>query len=476
MATDARNQSPTASGLAEADNASCLFPAELMEQIFTLCTEFPVQFPLRQRQSPLNISQVCSYWRDVARQTKVLWSSIAYVPSTRRDRAAHIQDLGTIFERSYPLPLEVVTGRLLEYPPRFDLRLAPDHEQSWPLNPVRDVVIPYHDRLRVLRLSLSDHHLRAFLSISSLRFGSLEVLEISSFTYLHPDGGVRVFRGLPELRAFKLYSSGCYSPSLLQAPWAQLKILHIHQAILPSDALLILGQTKTVEDCSFVLKHESSFPDPQVATVFPSIKKLTINLLMTTNIMQFSFLKGFSVPNVDDLTIAVRYWLGVPDEFLPKMKRLTRLSLFHVSSQPLPLVDLLKATPYLVALTLQSPALDRAVLRILFDQSFTPHLQHVEFPISDLESLCDVLSERVKGVKTMLKSIIVEFMTSNGLPQGQAGITLVPSIVQRVFDSLGVEISLWSDVDGTLTLWYGPGRERLGLDAAALLREWHVLD
>ncbi|TFK66169.1 hypothetical protein BDN72DRAFT_844722 [Pluteus cervinus] len=446
-------------------------PLELLERIFIFSTDFPVKFPPSRDQFPIVLCHVCSYWRQVALKTKLLWNYVGNYPCKSSNRDLHLSILRTWFERSAPFPIEFVDGGVVEYPPRVQVRIP--NGWTWPFKVIQDVVVPYHSRLRVLRLLLTRQDLNSFFFLPPNYFDSLEELQLQlcEGTGAYHRVKSKVLQTLPRIRSFMFYD-GRTSPDDLHLPWRQLRTLHITHALPVALVHSVLCQATSVEDCIFSVQDPFLEPPPPITT-FPSIKRLTLRIIGNSTFSQACIL-----PSLHDLTIAYNATVDFHESFLPGIQHLTKLCLVSLSSdnvEPIPLSDIVQATPHLTTLILHTPPIvNKTFLSNLCAGRIVPHLSHFEFKTSKLRSICEGLTSAVKKYgHSSLESVIIQYEGPRGLsyidPNDERS-------MRRSLGALQLDVSVWKEGLrlGNAILLYGKGREKLGLDVLALKAIWQI--
>ncbi|KAJ6466432.1 hypothetical protein C8R45DRAFT_488915 [Mycena sanguinolenta] len=192
-------------------------PAELLAEIFERAIDEDTHIV-----DVFRVSQVCSDWRQVARNTPRLWTGPLDV---------------TLDSRGHKLENSCTDG-FMEW-------LARSAALTIPITLTLDSVEVYHDlleevlktasRWRSLQLDFPEHGLLLIRRIAQHGLDSLEELDVGDTVFLEPLGGVSPsFTTAPRLR--KLSMSIHSSPPIL-VPWSQLTDLTLHTCSSPDLAL-----------------------------------------------------------------------------------------------------------------------------------------------------------------------------------------------------------------------------------------------
>ena len=114
-----------------------LLPPEILTLIFSYASPSGAYYVHSRKQSPLNVSQVCNTWRDVALASSSLWSHLAFP--------------GCIAYKHYEDIWKLWVERSKYHTLRFTITRQPPHDKALQRSLVQ-IVVDNFDRWRDIRL------------------------------------------------------------------------------------------------------------------------------------------------------------------------------------------------------------------------------------------------------------------------------------------------------------------------------------
>ncbi|KAJ6455381.1 hypothetical protein C8R45DRAFT_1082443 [Mycena sanguinolenta] len=204
-------------------------PVELLAEIFHLT----IRDDDRHVWDALGISQVCSYWRQIAHSTPRLWTGPMEV-YLRQGRGSdgeqvYVDGLKTWLQRSAPLSVPIT------------LLLGSGYYKN-SNNRIPDGILSTAPRWRSLRLDVPDTTPLSFVrQLSEGQFDSLEELDLEPdyFTGFRPTTSISFI--VPRLRKLRMNLWSNMLPIDILLPWAQLTVLTL-SSDFPNITLDILAQ------------------------------------------------------------------------------------------------------------------------------------------------------------------------------------------------------------------------------------------
>ncbi|KAJ7605018.1 hypothetical protein FB45DRAFT_1069718 [Roridomyces roridus] len=233
-------------------------PAELISEIFIQFLPSHRRFlkPGVDSESPALLLQVCRQWRDIALETRALWSSIGVdLHDNIGTRKQKLQQLEIWLERSgnYPLSIRLCHVKI------------PDRETA-PIPTIQfaKAIMRHASHLQHFEIEVPYEDLHGFTgAMPMLR----SVLVGTSEPYILPDTtlsetAVPMFTLAPNLRHADLWWT--FNPFTITLPWSQLTVLTAELYI--PEALHILHQATALETCTLTLYSQDD-PVPAHPTV-----------------------------------------------------------------------------------------------------------------------------------------------------------------------------------------------------------------
>ncbi|KAJ7186366.1 hypothetical protein C8R46DRAFT_935461, partial [Mycena filopes] len=221
-------------------------PFEILAKIFLAFRDVVLDDHSTAMADLLPISQVCRRWRGVAHYTQPLWTHMVLNFHSKRQyrRLLRLMEEWVTRSGAHPLSLKIRSC----YP-----RLH---------NPIMNFLVAHGPRIRELSLTLPTAHFSHFLTIPTGSFPALEKLDLLcipldestydasyglsrseyfqdnyyGFSYSEGESGVlwrdvaapfTVFNGLPRLREFTLFATGCQTLDCTKLPLSWSSLTHI---------------------------------------------------------------------------------------------------------------------------------------------------------------------------------------------------------------------------------------------------------
>ncbi|KAJ7508354.1 hypothetical protein B0H11DRAFT_2304089 [Mycena galericulata] len=238
------------------------FPPEIMNQIFLWARpESGVMIPPSNRQSPWNLSHVCSRWRAIALSIPALWCNILM---TNNRWTAHTRDtLHAQLKRSASCLLEI--------------SLISNN------TPALTVLLDHSSRLRMIQIAYFSAETKKLLDRISGRLPELRTLSLSWVNTFAAYGVCRVFETAPKLSEVIL--TGPYRTSPLSLPFGHLTRLRIG-----TYAASCLASARNLRE----LTLDFCFRDETRSLV-------ELPVLRMLRVQSGSFLASFALPALEDL-------------------------------------------------------------------------------------------------------------------------------------------------------------------------------
>lgn len=319
----------------------CL-PPELLSEIFLACLPGFMPSRMYSHYAPLLLGQVCQHWRDVAKNTPALWSSISINLRPGKIEADVAMTM-THLSRSGGMPLSLRLEALWGY-------VFNDH-------PVLDILLHHCERWAEVQLELPFSRLRRFDVIQ----GRLPLLRSLKFTgpqvSLHRR--VDAFRDAPQLRNLQLIQP--LMPSTFDIPWRSLTKL-IAICYTCGQVTEILRACSNLVSCRLVFVNDTS---RHVAINLPLVHLRSLDI--ETGIHLFSIFESLTLPSLCDVRLMLHsygydtQWLSRPSFILLLSRSACTIQSLHLCcdqpffSEP-DLIACLEAMPMLIELEIRSQA------------------------------------------------------------------------------------------------------------------------
>lgn len=325
-------------------------PAEILSAIFVRC--LPERWQEHSVSSshtlatPLLLSQVCSYWRNVCIATPTLWSSF-HLRLTGNPSEKALDRQKTWLSRNGGVQLSMMIEALEE---DFDMST----------HPMTELLMSQCDRWRHLVLNMSfaaltglapvKHHLGSLRTLSINPNPNLDINEL----WLSPD----TFELAPHLHTVEL-GTGALAPQTIKLPWGQLTRCST-RAIYAVEALEMLQQSPGLIECDIeLLNRPGDFSTYPSLVELSHLRSLHLHTLQETAIT----LDYLTLPSLVNFEVKLRGFLGngwgLHSHFSPLMSRsscsLQRLviELAYANMQDEDLIQCLGAVPSLVEIILR---------------------------------------------------------------------------------------------------------------------------
>ncbi|PBK63453.1 hypothetical protein ARMSODRAFT_1088523 [Armillaria solidipes] len=318
-------------------------PPEIWIRIFTEAST-----DLHQWLTPLRISLVCRYWRDIAHSVPHLWTSICVdVQHVKRSgRWISWRTFETVWwflHLSKHKPLDVKVD-LLGYDGDLEfertVEIIAEHSARW-----RSADI------RAAPSSLS------YLKFVAGRLPLLENLSVDVAEEASRNNSKR-FKGFRRAPKLLSHSLGGISTRQCAVPWAQLRTV-ILRDFFDCDLYENLRDSK-------ILDHLILSPECEFETGFGTVTTLRASTLTIQSLPRLvsSFLRGFRFPFLTSLNISVLDTENprlFPTDSLMLLLQQSECELQHLVLKKVPIpcgdmINVLNVTPALVSLTIHEPA------------------------------------------------------------------------------------------------------------------------
>ncbi|KAJ7461662.1 hypothetical protein FB451DRAFT_1268776 [Mycena latifolia] len=259
-------------------------PPELLELIFLSCHKALHSYPTASTDAPLNLSETCKHWRDVASGIPSLWSTL-------RVRASHAASEPPVevvenwmdLSNASPLSLTLVCER---HPKPAEDSSLPSRQG---VSRVLEIFLLNLYRWRDVSFDFSQHAPPIDFPASLTEQGApqLERLEIHPFSWSPLLGALptpwltAVVSSAPALHSFTSHL-GKFPPAFLaQIPWGQLTYLRLETRVSEQACLFILQAASNLVECH-LLDVRYEFPedvpafDPLLGAAAPHLTTLGV--------------------------------------------------------------------------------------------------------------------------------------------------------------------------------------------------------
>ncbi|KAJ7286309.1 hypothetical protein C8J57DRAFT_661697 [Mycena rebaudengoi] len=225
-------------------------PTELLTDIFLLFVEDYADY----RRPVLRLSQVSSYWRQVAHSTPRLWTFLYLRPKTKPTED-YMSSTKAWMERSSPLPVSVHVDTTL---PAMDLA------------GLMNVLLSVANRWTALNTTFKT--LRSFPQLPSDGFPTLETISLNGEDGHMYDLNVQAFTTAPRLHNVRL------TPQIgsVLMPWAQLTELDIADHSL-TRCLDTLGLCQNLVSARISISARETLPSSPTKRTLPFLTRLDIS-------------------------------------------------------------------------------------------------------------------------------------------------------------------------------------------------------
>ncbi|KAJ6490733.1 hypothetical protein C8R47DRAFT_457772 [Mycena vitilis] len=262
-------------------------PPELLELIFLQCHHGGISLhPISSTDAPLNLSQTCKRWKDVASDLPSLWSTLKVVAShTASAPSAEIVGNWMRLSRAHPLSLSLVCERQAGA-----ARVAADPSASSDLGVSRvlELFLLNIYRWRSVSFDFSQYAppVKYPTSLTGQGAPRLERFEIHPFSWSPLLGNLPAHWLTATLSAPLLHSftshRGKFPPAFFShIPWGQLTYLRLETRLSEFACLFILQSASNLVECHLLnVRHEflEDVPtfDPLLPAVVPRLTTLGV--------------------------------------------------------------------------------------------------------------------------------------------------------------------------------------------------------
>ncbi|KAJ7292786.1 hypothetical protein C8J57DRAFT_6894 [Mycena rebaudengoi] len=385
---DARIQPPQKDGAQPQPSPIHLLPYELLAEILILAlARDAYERPWSSAKEVMALCRVCTFWREVARNTPELWILDHFpITSPGRDQPISVPATQLFLEQSAPLLISVSISAImclktLDLPQRLE------------------TLKPFVSRWKSFSMNSesAEDEVAELARIPAANLDNLQTLDLTLHTRSHlrvwecPE--LDAFKSAPRLRRVTLDLKGETS-RIMPMPWAQLTRISLKHD-LPQACLDVLACCKSLVSFNLTTKQWPEEDVPDIRNIFlPHLERLTIFLLIwSTGEHVTPFLQSLELPALKSFSLTVTLQLPVADEWFissftpelihfltraPNLEHLTTDSLF---AEEMP--EILLHTPSLTELSFSDDNID---------DHFFAALQHVE---SDLVHLVPKLERLI---------------------------------------------------------------------------------
>ena len=340
-------------------SSGCLvhrLPIEILAQIFMFCLS--LRMPLlgnrapsaSGNQVPLLLCHVCSSWRQIALQTRALWTSLVMEIS--------LEDTWEVPERHSQVAshwFSQAGSHLVDLVVRSDVNPESDTSFHVPDNRylvdfMMQLVRPRVERIRSLHLSFQGLYdiccLLQFQDDEDVlphhvwSFPNLEYLTLKLGIYVVEGVELTALQSLPKLHTVVLSSIIISHEGDIHLPWAQLTSLTIHDIDAPIFRILV-AQFVALETGCFSIRDPDF--EEELPTVNVTLTRLTTFIIYYVNDFAPSILDGIHFPALDNLTLFLNnsVWTA-PEHIFRQLASITTLSLGeHIAA--LDMINILRA-------------------------------------------------------------------------------------------------------------------------------------
>ncbi|KAF5356625.1 hypothetical protein D9758_008250 [Tetrapyrgos nigripes] len=336
-------------------------PPELLSYVFEFACADPALIGSYLRSFPVQISQVCTSWRNLARSTPKLWSLLEICPF--RFRSFSIEQMSLFLtmhlelSKSFPLYLTVDLRDISKQVGSPIIHLLTLHSVRWRIVSLVDIGL-FEEELSVIKGKLPLLHTLILKSRLSDNFDAFEIA--------------------PNLRAFtSIY--GWYFK--LRLPWNQIRTYRVVEDTVGS----IGRELFLVKEATEVLLDDCSPPRDLDPPLIHNLRSLSI-VVYSHNPDFGIWFKSLTLPRLASLTIkGADQWThpvfhqdfahnGLRSFLSRSSCIITSLSLIEISVSDVDVISLLSALPSLSSLTIHE--------REYYENTtFTTHL--LEYLVAD---------------------------------------------------------------------------------------------
>ncbi|KAJ7706929.1 hypothetical protein B0H17DRAFT_1034866 [Mycena rosella] len=284
------------------------FPPEILELIFIASHGMIHPYPIASTDAPLNLSQTCKRWRDVASGIPSLWSTLRVLANhATSEPPVIVVEHWMRLSGAFPLSLSLVCQRRAE--------TAVDSGLPSSVSRVLELFLLNMYRWKDASFDFSQHTPPIDYPASLTEQGApqLERLEIHPFSWSPLLGALptpwlaEVVSSAPLLHTFTSHLGKFPRAFFAQIPWGQLTHLRLETRISELACLFILQSASNLVECHF-LNVRYDFPEDIPA--FDPLLPATLPHLTTLGIAsQIGFERLFRhlvAPELQTLEIATR--------------------------------------------------------------------------------------------------------------------------------------------------------------------------
>jgi len=247
-------------------------PMEILQHIFLYASAGYDQYLPRPSNPPWLLCGICLSWRHIAISTPDLWKSLHFPSHSHLTRAQKLHISLIWLARA---------GRS-----GFSLTLIDDPDDtSSPANFVKEIIAPYANKFRYLRLNLTPSDIHALFS---LPVGSLDSLEEFHLVYHTGDrpppfvpstkSPILLFSPRAQIRRIRINLTPYIVPSIFCFPWHNLESFRCDSSIEASDCHLMLLSCQALRKIHVRVFGIKSARPPDVEIVLPNLVTFAVNL------------------------------------------------------------------------------------------------------------------------------------------------------------------------------------------------------
>jgi hypothetical protein len=390
-------------------------PLEILQEIFIACLPSANNPVMSSLEPPILLTQICSFWRNVAHTTPQLWKSIHIViPGRENSSSTAVENWQRIDRRSEAVQ-EWLT-RSAAYPLEISIGANVDNSLNEFYYKIIDSLIRFSKRWREFCFVAPYQALLPIASLSPSKVPLLETLSLNcqlhglppiDFTLLDPQSVCGVLKA-PNLRDLRFYGTWLTvlnkDVSRLPINWGQLTTIVLERDTWDECCLTVLQTYKLLSLCRNLITCQleiGSISDLETNTALVSLPFLTrLSVHESSSLSKLFTL--LHLPSLND----IEFHTTIRPTQQSSTSLLSLLTRFHNTTKlitdshyftRLEFIKCLRLCPLLKSLSIRKPnefgvtpnsiscKVDDAFLRLFFESSndegaLCPHLEIFESP------------------------------------------------------------------------------------------------
>ncbi|KAJ7355910.1 hypothetical protein DFH08DRAFT_510885 [Mycena albidolilacea] len=288
-------------------------PPELVELIFLQCRNAVDLYPMPvSNDAPLNLSQTCKRWKDIAYGLPSLWSKLKVVAShTASGPPVQVVERWMFLSAAHPLSLSLVCRRQPDTATRTPG--AADHKvlSDLGVSRVLELFLSNMDRWRTVSFDFSQFA-PPIKQPTSQSAPQLECFEIHPFSWSPqlralPVPWLAAALSAPLLHSFTSHL-GKFPPAVFsEIPWAQLTYLRLETGLSDFACLFILQSASNLIECHLLnVRHEFLEDVPAFDPLLPPVLPRLTTLGLASQVGFDRIFRLLVAPDLRTLEIATR--------------------------------------------------------------------------------------------------------------------------------------------------------------------------